>query len=490
MSSRLKEVAKKKEDILSKILKVDMKSLKVAKVAKRSPQSLQSVSSSYDMDTKVIANIQERINNPLFNITIADYELMCDNKMITKMMSKVLECDEKQLKKFCKYINVFKENINSSPKSIKNKMKPNLTINNLPEELRTQIVEKYKSLFPIKYVLRDWIPINKLNFAEISLNKYAIDFLKENKDKIYWDQLSKNPNAIELLQEKFNEEKKLKETNLEAFENLEDKDRINWKNLSQNINAIELLTEKMDEELELDEEEVDNLEDRDKINLAYLSSNPNAAELLKEIDDVDWDYLSLNPNPKVINFFLKENPHKINWEGLSSNPSAIKLLEKYYKEIDMFMLSANPNAIELLNVNYDQINWYNLCLNPNAIELLEEKIEEEKNMSPQELKELDIYNKINWDRLSINPNAIELLKNNPTKIDWVYLSKNPNAIELLKKNLEKINWELLSENSNAIELIKDRVKYECNLSKQEYDNLPNKINWDILSTNPAIFEAI
>ena len=73
------------------------------------------------MDTRVIANIQNIINNPLFNLTIADYELICGNKMITKMISKVLECDEKQLKKFCKYINVFKENINSSPKSIKTK---------------------------------------------------------------------------------------------------------------------------------------------------------------------------------------------------------------------------------------------------------------------------------------------------------------------------------------------------------------------------------
>jgi len=61
--------------------------------------------------------------------------------MITKMMAKVLECDEKQLKKFCKYINVFKENINSSPKSIKNKMKPKMALYKLPEELRTQIVQ-------------------------------------------------------------------------------------------------------------------------------------------------------------------------------------------------------------------------------------------------------------------------------------------------------------------------------------------------------------
>ena len=239
MSSRLKEVAKKKEDILSKILKVDMKSLKVAKVAKRSPQSLQSVSSSYDMDTKVIANIQERINNPLFNITIADYELMCDNKMITKMMSKVLECDEKQLKKFCKYINVFRENINSSPKSIKNKMKPKMTLNKLPNDLKTQIIEKYMSFFPTKYVLKDFIPLEKID----------------------WSGLSSNPNAIDLLREKMNNENELSQEVLNKV-NIEDK--INWNGLSGNPYAIELLKA-----------------NPDKIDWEMLSENPNAIDLLK-----------------------------------------------------------------------------------------------------------------------------------------------------------------------------------------------------------------
>ena len=33
-------------------------------------------------------------------------------------------------------------------------MNSKISLNKLPEELRTQIVEKYKSLFPTKYVLR------------------------------------------------------------------------------------------------------------------------------------------------------------------------------------------------------------------------------------------------------------------------------------------------------------------------------------------------
>jgi len=129
----LQRLTKKKVDELSKILKVDPKSLKRANVAKAATRSQ---SSSSGPDTRVIRNIQNRINNPLFSLTIDDYELMCGNKIITKMMSKVLECEEKQLKKFCKYINVFKENIDSSPKSIKNKMKPKITLNKLPYYLK------------------------------------------------------------------------------------------------------------------------------------------------------------------------------------------------------------------------------------------------------------------------------------------------------------------------------------------------------------------
>ncbi len=100
MSEQLPKVVERKAQVLSKMLRVNS-----------AP------------DTSVIAKMRDRLNNKLFELSIADYELMCGNKMLLKMMAKTLKCDEKQLKKFCKYINVFKENINSSPKSIRNKMK-------------------------------------------------------------------------------------------------------------------------------------------------------------------------------------------------------------------------------------------------------------------------------------------------------------------------------------------------------------------------------
>src|SRR5205085_101426 len=77
---------------------------------------------------------------------------------------------------------------------------------------------------------------------------------------INWDSLSRNPNAIHLL-----------EKNL---------DKINWNCLSSNPNAIHLLENNLD-----------------KINWNWLSRNPNAIHLLeKNLDKIDWDWLSLNPN--------------------------------------------------------------------------------------------------------------------------------------------------------------------------------------------------
>ncbi len=378
--------------------------------------------------TQVIATMQSRINNPLFKLSIEDYEAMCENKMITKMMSKVIGCEEKQLKKFCKYINVFKENINSSPKSIKNKMKVTNSINAsirkgslnvLPDDILDKIVKKYKTIFKIKYVLKDWISPEKLHWGWLSKNPNAIELLKTNPSEIDWPFLSANPNeeAIELLK-----------TN---------RDEIFCEYLSLNTNpeAIELLKTKINEQNEMSEDELENLDVYDYINWQYLSKNPNAIELLKaNKPKIDWPNLSRNINTEAIEL-LKKNPSKIDWGWLSlnSNDEAIELLMANQIKIDWHNLSANPNdrAIELLKENQKKIDWRYLSSNPNpnAIELLE-----------------DNKTKIDWEGLSLNPNAIELLKTYPNKINWYCLSKNPNAIELLKENQDNIDWKTFSEN--------------------------------------------
>ena len=68
MSMRLKEIANKKEKILSKILKVDLKTRRYSKNE-----------SSSSPNINIIAKMHDRINNPIFKLTISDYELICSN---------------------------------------------------------------------------------------------------------------------------------------------------------------------------------------------------------------------------------------------------------------------------------------------------------------------------------------------------------------------------------------------------------------------------
>ena len=395
----------------------------------------------------------------MFELSIADYELMCDNKMASKMMSKVLGCDEKQLKKFCKYINVFKENINSSPRSIKNKMKPKISLNKLPEDLHYKIVEQYTKLFPTKYVLRSWIPINKLNGYGLSLNPNAVDFLEENHNMINWRELSSNPNAIELLKA--------------------NPDKIDWVLLSKN-------------------------------------PDPYAIEMLKANPDrISWGYLAQNSNPEAIKLIeeeIKVNPMNIHFDNLAANetPEAIKLIEdNLLNKNTMYqvsnsmrfwsILSRNSKAVKILKANPRKIHWDQLCSNKSteAIQLLEEQ------MTNKWIDPVKIDKNISWLNLSSNPNqrVFEILKANPTKIDYRGLSynSNPNAIELLMKRMEvqneykkkedRIDWKVISKNPGAVELIMNRLKYEEELPDSKSLQDTEKIDWLVLSSNPAIFEA-
>ena len=62
---------------------------------------------------------------------------------------------------------------------------------------------------------------DKINWNSLSSNPNAIHLLEQNPDKINWNSLSSNPNAIHLLEQ--------------------NPDKINWNSLSENPNAIHLL---------------------------------------------------------------------------------------------------------------------------------------------------------------------------------------------------------------------------------------------------------
>jgi hypothetical protein len=120
-----------------------------------------------------------------------------------------------------------------------------------------------------------------------STNSSMIELLKENKDKIHWNELSENEYAIDLLRDRIECEKSLSK---EEYKKIS---KINWKKLSKNINAIELLRDRIEYEKKLTQKEYEDLEDTDKIDWYLLSQNNNAVELLREnTDKIDWRFLS------------------------------------------------------------------------------------------------------------------------------------------------------------------------------------------------------
>ena len=104
-----------------------------------------------------------------------------------------------------------------------------------------------------KYVLHDWIDINKLNWDWLSGNANAIELLKENYNKINWALLSGNPAAIQLLKE--------------------NPDKIDWRWLSRNTAAIDLL-----------------LSNPDRIDWLMLSKNPAIFKPIRDQNIVDILY--------------------------------------------------------------------------------------------------------------------------------------------------------------------------------------------------------
>ena len=103
-------------------------------------------------------------------------------------------------------------------------------------------------------------------------------------------------------------------------------EKLDWDSLSRNPNAIDIL--------------VNNL---DKVDWCGLSNNPNAIHILeKNLDNINWDVLSSNPNAIHI---LENNLYKVYWYALSRNPN---IFEYDYKEIKNTLYDSNGFVEELM----------------------------------------------------------------------------------------------------------------------------------------------
>lgn len=288
-------------------------------------------------------------DNPLFRLSIEDFENICKDESIKVIIARALNITIKSLTVFCKNVKIFTDNIDSSPNTIKEKMKIKkialedlipelldgkkaepLRLNHLPEDILKHITQKsLKSLF--EYKLEDGIPENKLDEIALCENPNALYYLITNGKHIDYFRLSSNPNPI----------------------------------------AIDLLKEE-------------------------IKVNPKV--------HIDWDILSASNNPEAIKL-LKANYDKINWDILSgnTNPKAIELLEKRMEVENNF----SEHTYDILNI-HDKINWVEVSKNPAAIEILKKKIIYEHNLTENRYMRLKWQEKIDWNELSINPSIFTI----------------------------------------------------------------------------------
>lgn len=165
----------------------------------------------------------------------------------------------------------------------------------------------------------------------------------DDYDEHIWMYLAENtdPNAIKYITENIQKIKQIKNTDTKEYF---------WNILSTNPSAIELLNRKSK-----------------YINWNRLLANKNAMELIRNNMEkiTDWTMLSANTNDEAIEM-LKQDPSKINWQLLASNenPKAVEMLENEFKRdpnkyvMDTTLLSNLFENASAMNLIKDIFNTY------------------------------------------------------------------------------------------------------------------------------------
>jgi hypothetical protein len=204
--------------------------------------------------------------------------------------------------------------------------------------------------------------LDKLDWAQLSENYGAINFLKKYERKINWNYFSENSHddAINML-----------------FEN---KRRINYSMFSRNNNDRAIMYFK------LHKEKID-------WNHFIFNTNPQAIIMIKHnIENINIKNLSMNWNAIDI---IKEYPDLINWENLSYECRDIEFMKKNRDKLQLHMLHSNEYAYELLTPENIVMDW--IFDNPKAYDLIKKHVKE------YELTEQDM------EYLCTNKNALDIL---------------------------------------------------------------------------------
>jgi hypothetical protein len=214
------------------------------------------------------------------------------------------------------------------------------------------------------------------NPRAIRLIKKCLEDGDPGQKAIHWEQLSRNPAAIEILEK--------------------NQDKICWRSLSENpaAAAIKILEQ-----------------NQGNICWRSLSENPAAIPLLEHNPDkIDWRRLS--QNPAAIHILL-QNPEMISWDSVAYNPNAAQIYERY------------PDKINVTSVKYLKYNRF-------AIPFLTKILEK----NPELVKEVRILPHVllqHADPAFIDKYLADIKK---TEEYWISYSRNPAIFELDYRVLE------------------------------------------------------
>lgn len=516
--------------------------LKNVLLKQSSPESL---SSPNDAD---MIELEPRLPQ-LFNLSKKQIDIIKDKSKgtsILKIISSLLNIDEKSIRKFVKYMasitNGKNKSIGQLKDLIKNRYMSKVKLYELPDDIKNTIYKEYIQIVPKDSSPKDSLERNssfntpfqspkhvsanqlKTILKNKSLSSPNDDDMQKlqpilpqlfNLSMNQIDIINKDVVILKIIASLLEIEVKHVKKFIKYIASIED-------GKIKNIEELKTLIKNRHKTYKLYDLPDDIL---GKIHQRYTEIVPKSYKLRDwiPVEKLSIRQLSSNPHDKAIEMLIQKvgKKHKkynqnIDWENLAANPNdkAIRLLADNFdnvvsdKIISNLLQNPSNEAIKLLELNQGEIKnkmtWLYLAKNPNdkAIELLM-KIFGDK-----------LHENVDDKFLSANPSnkAIELLLKNVSTIDWKMLSTNPNdkAIELLEKNkdeIDEIDWyNYLSKNTNdkAIELL---GKYFAetgidpqytdilvdNLSKNTSDvaiKLLNndfsheEFNWKNLSANP------
>ena len=210
-------------------------------------------------------------------------------------------------------------------------------------------------------------------YDSLSANPAAIKLLEQNMEKTYRPNLLINPTATHLIGNYFNPiDLKYLSQNPSMLDRLGkypsnktwkapyihpilqlvecNLSGVEWYGFSANPGVISIIEQKME-----------------RVSLPGLARNPEAMHLLMELielDCIEIEDLSANPNPKAIQI-VASRLEEADWENLSANPAAIELIQNNMDKVNWTSLSTNPAAMDIIPENLDKADPHGLLRNPS-----------------------------------------------------------------------------------------------------------------------------